>query len=181
MLFRSTVSRKSTGAYVFFLDGALISWSSKRQGLVALTSTEAEFIAGTEAARELSWIVNFLQSIGFSGLSPVLYGDNKGALALAKHNVYRPRTKHIHVRERFIAHMVESGQCSVDYVPTRDMIADALTTPLAREPHERHANGMGLSFHESKHHQCGICFGVFPSRNQLHECHGASMVTITIT
>ena len=58
-------------------------------------STGAYVIAGTEAARELAWIVGFLQSIGFGSLLPVpvLYGDNKGALALAKHNVYRPRTR----------------------------------------------------------------------------------------
>ena len=64
--------------------------------------------------------------------------------------------------------MVDSGQCSVDYVPTRDMVADALTKPLSREPHERHANSMGLTFHESEYHWCAFCYGVFPSRNQLH-------------
>ena len=144
-----TASRKSIGAYVFFLDGVIISWSSKRQGLVALSSTGAEFIAGTEAARELSWIVGFLQSVGITNLHPVLFGDNKSALALAKHNVYHPRTKHIHVRERFIAHMVESGQCTIEYIPTRDMVADALTKPLPRESHDRHVRSMSLSFHDS--------------------------------
>ena len=74
-----TTSRRSTGAYVFFLDGALISWSSKRQGLVALGSTEAEFIAGTEAARELAWLMHFLEGIGMPEKNPILYGDNKGA------------------------------------------------------------------------------------------------------
>ena len=161
-------SRRSTGAYVFFLDGALISWSSKRQGLVALSSTEAEFIAGTEAARELAWLMHFLEGIGMPEKTPILYGDNKSALALAKQNAYRPRTKHIHVRERYIAHMVESGQCLIDYVPTKHMIADALTKPLPREPLERHTHNMGLLFLASTFHQCHKCFGVFPSRNQLH-------------
>ena len=161
-------SRKSTGAYVFFLNGSLISWCSKRQGLVALSSTEAEFIAGTEAARELMWILGFLDSIGIPEKSPILFGDNKGALALARHHVYRPRTKHIHVRERYITHMVESGQCLIEYVSTRDMIADALTKPLPREPLERHARLMGLVFQDSSHHQCGLCYGIFPTRNQLH-------------
>lgn len=108
-------SRRSTGVCVFFLDGVLVSWSSKRQGLVALSSTEAEFIAETEAARELSWIVGFLQSISLSDdLRPVLFGDSKGAFALARHNVFHPCTKHIHARERIIAHMVESGLCTIE-------------------------------------------------------------------
>ena len=163
-----TSSRKSTGAYVFFLNGSLISWCSKRQGLVALSSTEAEFIPDTEAARELMWILGFLDNIGISEKSLVLFGDNKGALALARRHVYRPRTKHIHVRERYITHMVESGQCLIEYVPTKDMVADALTKPLPREPHELHASCMGLVFQDSSHHQCGRCYGIFPIRNQLH-------------
>ena len=156
-------SRKSTGAYVFFLHGSLISWCSKRQGLVALSSTEAEFIAGTEAARELMWILGFLDSIGIPEKSHILFGDNKGALALARQHVYRPRTKHIHVREQYITHMVESGQCLIEYISTRDMIADALTKPLPREPLERHARLIGLVFQESSHHQCGHCYGIFPT------------------
>jgi len=55
-----TKTRKSTGAYTFFLKGSCISWASKKQGLIALSSTEAEFIAGTGAAKELAWIIEFL-------------------------------------------------------------------------------------------------------------------------
>lgn len=161
-------SRRSTSAYVFFLDGAIISWSSKRQSLVALSSTEAEFIAGTEAARKLAWLVNFLHDIQVPLGVPILYGDNKGALALARQSAFRPRTKHIHVREPYITHMVKSGQCFINYVPTKDMIADALTKPLPREAHERLTKHMGLVFADTRHHQCSNCYGIFPSRNLLY-------------
>jgi len=83
-------TRRSTEGYVFFLNGACISWTSKRQGLVVLSSTEAEFIAGMEAAKELCWILGFLQAIDRAEFNPRLLGDNKGALALAKDNAYRP-------------------------------------------------------------------------------------------
>ena len=108
------VTRRSTGGYTFFYHGSLISWQSKRQGLIALSTTEAEFISGTDAARELLWICGFLECIGMNEFTPRLLGDNKGALALARHNDYRPRTKHIHACERFIANLVANQQCFLD-------------------------------------------------------------------
>ena len=114
------ISRKSSGGYVFFYEGSAISWKSKKQGLVALSTTEAEYISGTEAAKELLWICNFLECIGKKEYNPRLLGDNKSALALAKNNKFRPRTKHIHARERFITNLVENSQCLLLYVPSRD-------------------------------------------------------------
>lgn len=161
-------SRKSTGAYVFFLDGSCISWNTKKQGLVALSSTEAEFISGTEAAKELSWLIGFLEGINSDVPDPVLLGDNQGALALAKNNDFRAQTKHIHARERYIAHMVQEGLCFLKYVPTRDMIADALTKPLSREPFERHAMSMGLKFNNQNTTSCNKCMATFRTRNTLY-------------
>ena len=68
-------TRKSTGAYAFFLWGSCIAWASKKQGLIALSSTEAEFIAGTEAAKELSWIIEFMQYL--------IYFDGEAAFSYA--------------------------------------------------------------------------------------------------
>lgn len=161
-------TRKSTGGYIFFLHGSCISWSSKKQGLVALSSTEAEFIAGTEAARELTWILSFLTTLNIIlGPTPHLIGDNQGALALAKNNDFRPRTKHIHARERYIAQMVDSGNVLLSYVPTKSMIADAPTKPLPSEAFKRHAISMGLMFHERPEHSCKVCDSCFDSRNAL--------------
>lgn len=100
-------SRKSTGGYIFFLHGSCISWCSKKQGLVALSSTEAKFIAGTEAAKELQWIINLLECFAIHEKDPHL------PLALARNADFKPRTKHIHARERYITHLVESGQLYV--------------------------------------------------------------------
>ena len=106
-----TLSRKSTGGYVFFYQGSVVSWKCKKQGMVALSTTEAEYISGTDAAKELLWIANFLECIGRKELNLCLLGDNKSALALAKNNDFRPRTKHIDARERFITDLVTNRQC----------------------------------------------------------------------
>ena len=131
---------------------------------------EAEFIAGTEAAKELQWIVHFLECFGIHESSPHLLGDNRGALALARNTDFRPRTKHIHAREQYIAQLVESGQVFVSYVPTKDIVADTLTKALPREVFTRHTSSMGLVFgaNADTYHSCNKCSTVFPSRNALH-------------
>ena len=163
-----TTSRRSTGGYIFFYQGSVISWKSKKQGMVALSTTEAEYISGTDAAKELLWICNFLECIGRKEPSPFLLGDNKSALALAKNNDFRPRTKHIHARERFITDLVTSGQCGLHYVPTKDMIADAMTKALPREAHQRHSIAMNLAFGVLTPNVCYNCNLQFLTRNQLH-------------
>lgn len=160
-------SRKSTGGYIVFLNGACISWASKKQLLVALSSSEAEFIAGADAAEELSRIVHFLQDLGVSATTPMLYGDNHRALALAQTNAYRPPTKHIHARESFIAEIVQNGFCTVSYVPSHDMIADALTKALPRERHSSLTRLIGLHFGTLSSQICKHCRQWFSTNNDL--------------
>ena len=136
--------------------------------MVALSTTEAEYISGTDAAKEMLWICNFLESIGQKEINPRLLGDNKSALALAKNNDFRPRTKHIHARERFITDLVSSRQCLLDYIPTKDMIADCMTKALPREAHHRHALAMNLVFGALTPNVCYNCNLKFATRNQLH-------------
>ena len=78
------VERKSTSGYVFQICGGTVSWRSKRQGIVALSSTEAEYIALSFAAQELMWLRSFLKDLGYEQQSNLLYEDNQGAIALSK-------------------------------------------------------------------------------------------------
>jgi len=91
--------------YVFFLNGACISWTSKRQELIALSSTEAEFIASTEAAKKLCWILGFLQAIDRTEFNPRLLGDNKGALALTKDTLHSQRTMPTDLEQSIYMHV----------------------------------------------------------------------------
>lgn len=125
--------RQSTMAYAFFCGGSLVLWCSRKQRTIALSTTEAEYLAGTEATKEAIWIQVFLQSLGIERdrvCPAVLLGDNQGANSLSKNPEYHSRTKHIHGRQRFITKMWEEGKINVKYVPTNVMIADTLTKPL---------------------------------------------------
>ena len=121
-------TRKSVSGYLFLVAGGAVSWRSQRQPVVALSSTESEYIAMTTACKELVWLRQLLNDMGFPQDSPtVLFGDNQGALALVRNPVYHDRTKHIHVRYHYIRERVESGDITLSYCPTKDMLADAFT------------------------------------------------------
>lgn len=126
--------RKSTSGYVFLLNGAAISWASKLQPTVALSTCEAEFVAAANAEKELLWIRTLLSD--FTGhIEPVkLFGDNQGALKLIQHPHSHQRTKHIDIAYRFIQDRVERGELICEYIETAKMVADCTTkaVPLAK-------------------------------------------------
>lgn len=141
----NTFDRHSTIGYMFFYKSSLISWASKKQHTIALSTTEAEYLAGTEATKEAIWITSFLKGVGDPvNTTTQLLGDNQGANALAANPEYHARTKHIHGRQRFLSEIVEKAIIKVKYVPTRDMLADILTKPQPQEAYERFVNLIGL-------------------------------------
>ena len=123
-----TKDRHSTMGYAFFCGSSLVSWSSKKQCTIALSTTEAEYLARTEAAKKSIWLEQLLSCLGTKGAkNPVtLYRDNQGANALAYNPDYHSRTKHIHGRQRFITEMVEQKVIQVSYIPT---VTDSVDTP----------------------------------------------------
>ena len=135
--------RKSTSGYVFMLNNGPISWALKRQKTVALSSTEAEYMALILAAKETIWIrllmtelslmqddatptVNVLEREGAIALK----GDKQSAIALANNPVLHSRTKHIDIQHHFIRNEVTEGRIDLTYVSTEHMVADGLTKPL---------------------------------------------------
>ena len=137
--------RRSTSGYVFILAGAAVSWSSKKQTSVALSSTEAEYIASAHAAKELIWLRELLAGLDLATNSPTtLLMDNQSAIAIAKNPAFHERTKHIEVRYHFLKKMVEDEKIRLEYVPTTEQTADAMTKGLSREKHELFIGQMGL-------------------------------------
>jgi Reverse transcriptase (RNA-dependent DNA polymerase) len=125
--------RHSISRYVFMIDGGAVSWSSKKQPIVALSMTEAEYIAATHAAKEALWIRTFIAEISRPLKKPVIiHLDNIYTISITKNDQYHPRTKHIDIRYHFIRHAVQDNQIHIDYVPTDDMAADMLTKALPR-------------------------------------------------
>jgi hypothetical protein len=125
-------SRRSRTGYTFFLGSGCISWHSKRQATVALSTTEAEYMALSSASQELLWILSFLREIGIEPKGPVIMNqDNKGCIDLTKNNKNHPKTKHIDIRHHFVKDLVDQGTIEMQYCPTKGMIADIMTKALA--------------------------------------------------
>lgn len=133
-----TSDRKSTTGYIFYLFGSVVSWNSKKQPTVALSSTEAEYMALAEVTKEAIWIRKFLDSLGYTQTTPtLLMEDNMGAIELAKNPVHHSRTKHIDIRHHFVREKLASNEIELCYIQTGDQIADALTKPLTRDKFDK--------------------------------------------
>lgn len=126
--------RKSTSGQVFLLNGADISWASKLQPTVAMSTCEAEFVAAAIAAKEGLWLKTLVAD--FTGtVNPVkLLVDNQRTLKLIHHPHAYQRTNHIDIAYRFIQDRVERGEIVCEYVETSKMVADCITkaVPLAK-------------------------------------------------
>ena len=113
---------------------------------VALSTMEAEYMAITEAAKELKWMRQFLTELGCDDhkSATVLKSDNQGAIALAKNPVSHSRAKHIDLRHHFIRDAIEDKIIWLEYIPTVRMTADSLTKALSRQKHVNCLNRMGM-------------------------------------
>ena len=120
-------SRKSMIGYVFRFDVGQICWKSILQDVVALSTTEAEYMVMTKAGKESSWLSGLVNELGFKQDSMVLHCDSLSAIHLAKNQVYRARTKHIVVRYHKIREWVSSGDISLSKIPTSENASDMLT------------------------------------------------------
>lgn len=138
--------RRSTGAYVFMLAGAPISHRSKLQPTVAMSTCEAEYMAMTEAAKEAIWCARFLAELDFRKKdTPVLIrGDNQGAIALAENPEFHSRNKHIEVKWHWIREVRRSRKILIEYISTKEMVADGLTKPLAPDPFQDFKAMLGM-------------------------------------
>lgn len=138
--------RRAISGYVFMVDGGAVSWSSKKQELVTLSTAEAEYVAQTHAAKEALWIRRLLTEIFKTVDTPTtLFSDSKSAIALAHDGHYHARTKHIDIRYHFIRYIIEAGTIKLVYCPTNDMTADTLTKALPSVKAKHFATALGLN------------------------------------
>jgi len=145
-------SRRSTSGYVFQLANGPVSWRSKRQAIVALSSTEAEYIALTEATKEAIWMRSLLTEMQLDDNESkvvLINMDNQGAMALTRNPQFHQRTKHIDIRYHFVRHVEANGGIKLAYTPTDQMIADGLTKPLQPVKFRRFIELIGL--HTASH------------------------------
>ena len=137
--------RKSRTGYVITLAGGPISWKSKRQPIVSLSSMEAEYIALCSTIQEIKWFRKFVLFFFRDKNSVPLYQDNQGTITFAKNSAHSDRSKHIDVRYYFAKEAVEAGEVELIYLPTGDMPADMLTKGLERTKHARFCSMLKLN------------------------------------
>ncbi|WVZ91485.1 hypothetical protein U9M48_037651 [Paspalum notatum var. saurae] len=126
--------RKSTSGVIFFLGGNPVSWQSQKQKVVALSSCEAEYIAGATAACQAMWLKRVLGDVLSVKVStPKLKMDNQSAIELSKNPVFHERSKHIDVKFHFIRECVSNRDIDLKFAGTQEQLADILTKPLAKE------------------------------------------------
>jgi hypothetical protein len=124
-------TRRSQSGYAFLLADAAISWRTKLQSTVALSSTEAEYLALSDAIKEALFLRNILTDLWPACLASVtLFEDNQGTIKQALNLQSSARTKHIDVRHHFCKQHVACGDVSLSYVPTAEQPADCLTKGL---------------------------------------------------
>ena len=137
---------RSVTGYAFMMAGGAISWQSKKQKTVALSTVEAEYMATTQATKEAIWWRFFFSGVGHDLSSPtVIHSDSQGSIALAHNPEHHARTKHIDIQYHFIRQHVANKTIVLHFVGTERMIADIFTKALERLQHERGVRSLGLS------------------------------------
>ncbi|GJU00954.1 retrovirus-related pol polyprotein from transposon TNT 1-94 [Tanacetum coccineum] len=137
-------TRRSTSGSMQLLGDRLVSWSSKRQKSVAISSTEAEYIALSSCCAQILWMRSQLTDYGFGFNKIPMYCDNKSAIALCCNNVQHSRSKHIDIRFHFIKEHVENGVIKLYFVNTEYQLADIFTKALGRKRIEFLINKLGM-------------------------------------
>jgi hypothetical protein len=141
--------RKSTSGGVAMLYGGPVCWLSKLQRLVAMSSTESEYVAMAINAKTTQWLRQILRDIG----NPELIGhnevvrmlaDNQGAIALAKNPHLHERSRHIDIKYHYVRDLVEKGKVEIEFIPTTRMVADGFTKPLERTKFNMFQDQLGI-------------------------------------
>jgi hypothetical protein len=120
------------------MAGGAVTWSSKRQATVALSTVEAEYVAMSRCAQQMKWMHHWLDEVTIEySLPGLIKGDNRGAIALTKNTKDHGKVKHIDIRHHYIRDLVQSGAIAIEQVPSADNLADLFTKPLPRDLHHR--------------------------------------------
>ena len=137
-------SRKSTSGYLMTFAGGAVAWQSRLQKCVALSTTEAEFIAITEACKEVLWLKKFLQELRLKQERYILFCDSQSAIHLSKNSSFHVRSKHIDVRYHWIRDVLEMKLLQLEKIHTDNNPSDMMTEALSKDKHEKFRALAGL-------------------------------------
>jgi len=140
------IERKSTNGSCHLIGGNLVTWFNKRQGLIALSTVEFEYISIASCCTQLIWIKNQLEDYDIYEENIPIHCDNKVVLSISKNPTLHSRGKHIEIRHKFLRDRVQKGTLELQFVPTNGQLANIFRKPLTKERFIllRDQLGMGL-------------------------------------
>ena len=138
--------RRSISGNVFLLALAAITWQSRKQPTIALSTLEAEYMAESLTARQVIWLRMVLAELGFRLAKPTtLMVDNQGAISYSTNPVHHARTKHIDIQHHFVREKIVSNEIEIQHCATDDNLADLLTKALPAPKHQEFVRRMGMA------------------------------------
>ncbi|KAH7848490.1 hypothetical protein Vadar_003382 [Vaccinium darrowii] len=137
---------KSTSGYVFSIGSGVISWTSKKQSVVALSTAESEYISLALASCQALWIRWILEELKHHQVKgTTLFCDNSSAISLTKNPVFHGKSKHIRIKFHFIRDLVKDGEIVVEYCKTQDQLADIFTKALKCDTFNKMKKKLGMT------------------------------------
>ena len=136
--------RKSTSQGYFYVGNNLVSWMSKKQNSISLSTAEAEYIATGSRCTQLLWMQKLFHDYGICQEHLTIYCDNTNAINISKNPVQHFRTKHIEIRHHFIRELVEDGNLTLEFIHTDDQKADLFIKPLESKRFEFFRQNIGV-------------------------------------
>jgi hypothetical protein len=138
--------RQSQSGYFVRMAKGLISWTSRAQKTIALSSTEAEYMALSDCSRQVVWMHTLLGELGYDLKAIPICGDNQGSIFIASNPVTEKRSKHIDIRYHYIREVINDGRVVVYFIPGDDNPADLLTKNLGVVKLRKFRDALGLEF-----------------------------------
>jgi len=137
--------RKSTSGGAFFMGSRLVSLFSKKKSSIALSIAEVEYVAATSCCIQLLWMMQTLQDFQITCTPPIsIICDNISAISISKNPFMHSKTKHIPIKYHFLQEQVLEQKVNLEYVPSKEQVADILTKPLPRETFEYLKQKLGV-------------------------------------
>ncbi|OWY98408.1 Retrovirus-related Pol Polyprotein from transposon TNT 1-94 [Phytophthora megakarya] len=140
------VDRRSISGYVIMVDGNVLSYASRKQELNALSTCEAEYIAMSEATKDLLWLAGLCRELSWTHPVPLLLGDNQGAISMSAKPGKHSKSKHIENKHHMVRRNVELKRITTEHVGTEDMVADIMTKALGIVKLPGYKRGQSLNY-----------------------------------
>ncbi|POM60508.1 Integrase catalytic core protein, partial [Phytophthora palmivora] len=137
-----SVDRRSISCYITMLDGNVISYASSKQEINAMSTCEGEYVAMSEAAKDILWLQGLCKELAWQHPVPLMLGDNEGAISLSTKPGKHSKTKHIENKYHMVRRNVELERMTVEHCGTEDMVADIMTKALGSVKFSRFRRAM---------------------------------------